>query len=985
MTTVLLALALTAAWIGAYRVVVAHPLDAAALMLYLLGLDMVLRPWVLALGLDTPFPSDLLGSGADVVSRVTPALLTWTLFFVLGHVALRPVSAGFRLALPRFEGRPSEQRLTVIAWSAWAAAAIGTMALLASSGSVRAFMRTAKLDKGFGGVIWLRSFSFVAVTVFVALFLVALRHGNASRRRQAVTLAGFVTAAGMSFLWGARDAAVFGSAALLVGAAVLTPRHGTAHEGRANGVIVRGRFTAKGWRRLALYGLVGLTLVVGLRVYRDVLLYDEVQSTIADAPLVRQLSVAANNTTLDSLALGLDTWPAERDFNDGADFVRSIAGSVPMLTSTPYELPAVQLARTYVPQRQSGWPMSPIGEWYVNFGYAGIALGAALSGALARAAQVAFRSFADNPLAWAISVMLVCRVFPAGIWTNSVTRYLLLGVPLVAVVYLTRERIESNTVVVKVRPADVLARLREPVLVASPPQPLMSLPVMPPFPAPTTRRAGRRPGEDPIGPGLPLPDDPSTHRGPVVQHWFDGFDTSDDQSSGHSWQAPDAPSRRRGARDGLLVLAGQILSIVSGVAVTVVAAWTLPKDDVGVLAWALGLSTLLSVVASWGGAAAAVALVNNGSSGERDQRARSLLRQAGAISGIVCAVWLVSVGPLLAWASRDAGYGGTVLLVAAMVPTAAVLLVVDGCLRGVHDFEGSVWAGDHVRRALIVVVLLAIGAGLVETGFGTALLVVPLGEAALLAVLLPRLWQRIRDLRAMGHPTEPPEQVTWRRTFDVSSHFVPATISGLVIPQAGVWLAALVMSASDVADLSIAVRFSFLLNLAFFVGQRVFGPRLAAAKGDLTTLEHDMRAYAAFAAAVAVVLGLGFVVLGRPLLRLAFGPEYVSAWLPLVLLSIGQIVTVWAGMGAMSLNYSGHPRVVGRLSVLGIVVFVPAALIGGWLGGAVGVAIPSAIVIGGQGILQTRAVSRLLGVDIRPSFPALREHLEGSTPGRSRR
>lgn len=975
MTTVLLALALTASWVGAYRVVVRHPLDAAALMLYLLGLDMVLRPWVLALGLDTPFPSALLGSGAEVVARVTPALLLWTLFFVLGHVALRPVSAGFRLALPRFEGRPSEHRLTVMAWAAWGAAAVGSVVLLASSGSVSAFMRTAKLDKGFGGVVWLRSFSFVAVTVFVALFLMALRDGTASRRRQMSTLAGFATAAGLSFLWGARDAAVFGSAALLVGAAVLMPRR---DGGRTNSSIVRGRFTARGWRRLALYGLVALALVVGLRIYRDVLLYDEVQSTIADAPLVRQLSVAANNTTLDSLALGLDTWPAERDFNGGADFVRSIAGPVPLLTSEPYELPAVQLARTYVPQRQSGWPMSPIGEWYVNFGYAGIALGAALSGALARAMQVAFRPFASNPLAWAISVMLVCRVFPAGIWTNSVTRYLLLGVPLAAVVYFSRERVESNTVVVKVRPADVLARLREPVLVTSPPQPLMSLPVMPPFPAPTIRRSGRRPGEDPIGPGLPLPDDPSTHRGPIGQRWFDGFDTTDDQSSGHSWQAPEAPLRRRGARDGLLVLAGQILSIISGVAVTVVAAWTLSKDDVGVLAWALGLSTLLSVVASWGGAAAAVAMVNNGSSGERDLRARSLLRQAGVISAIVCAAWLIAVGPLLAWASRDAGYGGTVLLVAAMVPTAAVLLVVDGCLRGVHDFEGSVWAGDHVRRVLIVVVLLAIGAGLVETGFGTALLVVPIGEAALLAVLLPRLWQRIRDLRAMGHPTEPPAPVTARGTFDFTSHFVPATISGLVIPQAGVWLAALVMSASEVADLSIAVRFSFLMNLAFFVGQRVFGPRLAAVKGSLLTLEQDMRAYAAFAGAVAISLGLGFFVLGRPLLRFAFGPEYVSAWMPLVILSIGQIVTVCAGMGAVSLNYSGYPRVVGRLSVLGIAVFVPTALIGGWLGGAVGVAIPSAIVIGGQGILQTRAVSQLLGVDIRPSVSALRSHLERS-------
>ena len=85
------------------------------------------------------------------------------------------------------------------------------------------------------------------------------------------------------------------------------------------------------------------------------------------------------------------------------------------------------------------------------------------------------------------------------------------------------------------------------------------------------------------------------------------------------------------------------------------------------------------------------------------------------------------------------------------------------------------------------------------------LFAVPLLEATLL-IWVARRWRRLLDFgrvsaASVGHAAA------------FSTRFVPATIAALIVPQAGVWLSAFVMSPDDVADLSVAIRSSFLLSV----------------------------------------------------------------------------------------------------------------------------------------------------------------------------
>ena len=68
--------------------------------------------------------------------------------------------------------------------------------------------------------------------------------------------------------------------------------------------------------------------------------------------------------------------------------------------------------------------------------------------------------------------------------------------------------------------------------------------------------------------------------------------------------------------------------------------------------------------------------------------------------------------------------------------------------------------------------------------------------------------------------------------------FLPGTLAALTVPQAGVWLLAVVSTPAQVARLTFAYRLSSLLALSAFAAGRVLAPRIAGAR-DLRVSPFD--------------------------------------------------------------------------------------------------------------------------------------------------
>jgi hypothetical protein len=419
-------------WGLVYRSLVHHPLDAMALTLYYLALQLLWRPLMLATGLDTPFPTQLFEQ------RDTEALLLLGQAVVVGFLLalwagarllsplVRPVSVLF----PQFRGPMAPRTLIVLAVVLTAAAFVATAALWVRYGGPAGLLQASKVDRDIGDSRALRAIPMLAALLGVAAFFSAR-----VITLQRVLMFGLIAVNGyLSWTWGARDVPVLSVVALLAGSLIFGAT-GRRAARRPDGHWLRD---PRWRRRFLLVPVLALLLAFTLRTARDTVLWGDLAPTIVGQGAVRQVAVATNNTFYDALLLYLDDWPDRFDLTGGDDFVDGSVAAVPSVLVGPQEpfvSPAVQLAQTYI-DRNNGFPATAVGDWYVNFGFPGIVLGGLLSGLVARAGQFAFRRFLRDPLVWGFSLVFMIRIFPGGVWATSAPKWVALGLPILAFTWL---------------------------------------------------------------------------------------------------------------------------------------------------------------------------------------------------------------------------------------------------------------------------------------------------------------------------------------------------------------------------------------------------------------------------------------------------------------------------------------------------------------------------------------------------------------------
>jgi hypothetical protein len=415
-------------WTWVFRDAVAHPLDPVALALYYLALQLLVRPFVLAVQWDSPFPSELFvdrDAGELIVQGQAVAVL-WFLALWAGVRLLAPLTGPVSLLFPRIRASLPPHVLLVVALLASAAALAVTATLWSRYGGPTGLITAAKVDRDITESRALRSIPLLAALFSLAALFAAPRRALGRRLLALVLVAlnGY-----LSWTWGARDVAVISVVALVAGSLLF--RDVPAGERPTGGAASLRRWGP----RLLLVPVCVLLVAFSLRAARDDALWGDLAPTIADQSTVRMIAVASNVTFYDSLLLVLDDWPGEQAFRGGADFVDAGFAAVPAVVAgeqEPFVSPAVQLAQTYL-DRNNGFPATAVGDWYMNLGLSGVVLGGLLSGVVASAARRAMRRFVTDPLVWAFSLVFAIRVFPGGVWATSLPKWVAIGVPIIAV------------------------------------------------------------------------------------------------------------------------------------------------------------------------------------------------------------------------------------------------------------------------------------------------------------------------------------------------------------------------------------------------------------------------------------------------------------------------------------------------------------------------------------------------------------------------
>lgn len=390
---------------------------AGGLLLY------VARAVVVGVGLDSLTPDDVFAGARAPMVGANLLLALWLLMVAAGVQVAYAVGRVLPGWVPVMERHPAPRRLLRVAAALTLLATVITLVLLAAHGGFGGLIRASKVDKDLAGLFFLRVVPEVAALVAVAAYLDVRRRRESGRstgrdRRRAALAVGLAVLDGVwVFAWGSRDTLAIVGLALVAGSFVFG--------GRRLRAIAQGR--PQGWlSRLGMAGLLVLAVMFGLRIARDVATAGEVNSTIADQSVARQVSVATNAVQYDAFVLAVRDWPAEAELRGGQDFVSGAAGVVPrrLWPAKPEHVaPGAWFRQVYEPWTRNGWPMGAAGEWYLNFGRGGIVVGGLVSGVLLGFAALALRNSARHPLAFVLSLAIGLQVLVLGVHVQTPVRW----------------------------------------------------------------------------------------------------------------------------------------------------------------------------------------------------------------------------------------------------------------------------------------------------------------------------------------------------------------------------------------------------------------------------------------------------------------------------------------------------------------------------------------------------------------------------------
>lgn len=248
----------------------------------------------------------------------------------------------------------------------------------------------------------------------------------------------------------------------------------------------------------------------------------------------------------------------------------------------------------------------------------------------------------------------------------------------------------------------------------------------------------------------------------------------------------------------------------------------------------------------------------------------------------------------------------TLLIALPLVPLLAFVSLVGSALRGLkHVVAGQI--PESIIRPTLFLLLLVTCTWLFRLKLSPSLAItlrVIAGICALItgAFLLQRYTppsvKRIPLNRASIEPR-------WGKSAVI---FALIAAFGVISNQASTVILGLYVHPSEIGIFRVAAQLASLAAFGLQAVNMVVAPRFAGiyARGDLDHLQYVVRRTSQIVLGFSLCATLFFVFAGRPILEVLFGPEFVSGYVPLVILLVGQLVNSAAGSVGLLLNMTGY-------------------------------------------------------------------------------
>ena len=171
---------------------------------------------------------------------------------------------------------------------------------------------------------------------------------------------------------------------------------------------------------------------------------------------------------------------------------------------------------------------------------------------------------------------------------------------------------------------------------------------------------------------------------------------------------------------------------------------------------------------------------------------------------------------------------------------------------------------------------------------------------------------------------------------------------------------------SEVAIYNAATRIAKLSIMIFMIINEVIMPVIVElnAKSEKAKLEYIFRVTSTIAVVFSLLTLLLFIFFGEYLLAAIYGEFYKSGALLLVIMGVGQLITVAAGSSEIALTMMGFQKVNMYISLVTSILAVLACVLVAPIYGSVAVASVVATALILRGVISTVFVHQISGVSV---------------------
>ncbi len=401
-------------------------------------------------------------------------------------------------------------------------------------------------------------------------------------------------------------------------------------------------------------------------------------------------------------------------------------------------------------------------------------------------------------------------------------------------------------------------------------------------------------------------------------------------------------SRLRAGLSGLVMLRGAALVLTT--IASIIVARHIGPNDFGQLAFVLALASVLAIPSN---SAAVPFLVRFTAAYNRPADYGSMVSawrwsarrtRLWVLVGMVAALAVSAAVALTAGAGPALPYVVAALLIALWSQAARIAGILQGLKRVVlaQLFD---WLVQPALYLLLVLGLLLSGAlalNAVLVAFGVAL-AVSVVAGSVTSNSVRSVFKQQASSTSAEHLPDPSWPSAWRfysliQAVSVANLRFPLLIIGFVSvnEQAGFYRA--------------AESIALLPPIMITVANSVLGPYVSELfhNGKHDELQSLMRRVSRYATCIALLFVVGVVAFGELLLVTLYGPSFSDAYLPLCILSVGQLVNVACGSVGLLANMTGDERYAFKAQAAGLVVSVTLCLVLAPEFGALGASVAAA-------------------------------------------